>query len=123
MMNDYMWKVVEVSPNAEVLIDRTLTRTVATTDPRTLCIYLSNELSGDFKKRVIAHEMGHACCFSYGLLNEIWECCYPDKRIQMEEFICNYVSLYGELIYSITYNIIGDDALYQLPYYLEQLVS
>lgn len=123
ILNNYIWKIKVVSANSPYLIDRLGNLTVATTDPDELCIFLSEELSGDFKKRVIAHEMGHATCFSFGLLQEIWDCCYPDKRIQMEEFICNFVADYGERIFEITYKIMGDEALVRLPQYLERLVA
>lgn len=122
-MNGYWWYVISVPPNSPYLVARGNVLTVATTDPSTLCVYLSSALKGDFKKRVIAHEMGHACCFSFGLLDEIEECCYPDKGIQMEEFVCNFVADYGERIFSITYEILGDEALYHLPKHLERLVS
>lgn len=123
ILNNYIWKIKVVSANSPYLIDRLGSMTVATTDPDELCIFLSEELSGDFKKRVIAHEMGHAFCFSFGLLQEIWDCCYPDRRIQMEEFICNFVADYGERIFEITYKIMGDEALVRLPQYLERLVA
>lgn len=122
LMNGYLWKIVTVPPDSHYLLSRT-GLTVGTTDPKTLCIYISDELIGEFKKRVIAHEMGHACCFSFGLLDEIKECCYPTRQIQMEEFICNFVAHYGEMIFSITYKVLGNSALEQIPYHLERLVS
>lgn len=122
-MNGYLWKVILVPSNSNYLVDRQGVLTVATTDPNDLCIYLSEELNGNFKKRVIAHEMGHACCFSYGLLDEIAECCYPEHRIQMEEFVCNFVADYGEEIFFLTYKILGDAALERIPYHLERLVA
>lgn len=123
VMNGILWRVVDVPPLSEYLIDRQENLTVATTDPDTLCVYLSMALRGDFKKRVVAHEMGHACCFSFGLLDEIRECCYPDKVVEMEEFVCNFVADYGERIFDITYKILGDEALHHLPMYLERLVA
>lgn len=123
VMNGYLWRVVNVPPDSDYLISRDNVLTVATTDPDTLCIYLSDALHGEFKKRVIAHEMGHACCFSHGLLDEIRECCYPSKVVQMEEFVCNFVADYGERIFSLTYQIMGDEALYMVPTYLERLVA
>lgn len=122
-MNNHIWNVVPVAPDSPLLIDRQNILTVATTDPNTHCIYYSEDLYGDFKKRVIAHEMGHAACFSYGLLKEIHQCCYPSRKIQMEEFICNFVADYGEMIFSITYEILGDEALKEVPYFLERLVA
>ena len=123
VLNNYIWKVREVPANSPYLVDRQGVLMVATTDPDELCIFVSEKLQGDFKKRVIAHEMGHATCFSFGLLPEIWECCYPEKRIQMEEFICNFVADYGENIFMLTYRILGDEALERLPHYLERLVA
>ena len=122
-MNGYLWRVVNVPSNSPYLISRDNVLTVATTDPDTMCIYLSDRLRGDFKKRVVAHEMGHACCFSFGLLDEIRECCYPSKVIQMEEFVCNFVADYGERIFMLTYQIMGDEALDMIPWCLERLVA
>lgn len=123
VLNNYIWKIRTVPADSPYLVDRQGMLTVATTDPDELCVFLSEELTGNFRKRVIAHEMGHATCFSFGLLPEIWECCYPDRRIQMEEFICNFVADYGERIFEITYKIMGDEALEVLPHYLERLVA
>ena len=123
MMNGLLWRVKDVPEDSPYLIDRTGRRTVATTDGKTLTVYVSSSVSGDFRKRVIAHEMGHAVCFSYGLLGEIHRCCYPSKRIEMEEFICNFVADHGEMIFEITYKLLGDDALRMLPKYLERLVA
>lgn len=122
VMNDYLWKVITVPANSRCLLSRT-GPTVGTTDPNTLCVYISEELTGEFKKHVIAHEMGHAACFSFHLIPQIRDCCYPDRQIQMEEFICNFVADYGEMIFSITYKILGDSALAQVPYYLERMMA
>lgn len=121
-MNDYLWKVITVPGNSQYLLSRT-GFSVATTDPNTLCVYISNELTGEFKKRVIAHEMGHAACFSYNLISQIRSCCYPDKYIDMEEFVCNFVADYGEMIFSLTYDILGDEALQYIPYHLERMIA
>lgn len=108
-INGILWEVVTVHPNDPRLIDRTGAITLATTDPVTGCIYLSSVLRGTLKKRVIAHELGHATCFSYGLLDDIRRCCYPDNCIEMEEFICNFVADYGEMIFDLTYQMLGAD--------------
>lgn len=123
VMNGYLWHVIRVPPDSDYLVDRTGVKTVATTDPNTLCIYIDDSLNGTFAKRVIAHEMGHAVCFSYDLLNEIHRCCYPEHMIDMEEFICNFVSDYGEQIFELTYQIAGEDALAYVPYYLERMIA
>lgn len=122
-MNGHTWEVIQVHPNSGYLIDRTNKLTLATTDPNTHKIYISSNLRGQFKKRVIAHEMGHAACFSYDLIGEIHRCCYPDYWVYMEEFICNFVADYGEEIFMITYQIIGDDALYDVPRYIKRMIA
>lgn len=122
-MNGYVWKVVDVPYYSEYLIDRTGKTTVATTDPNTFCIYMSDTLYGDFRKRVLAHELGHVACFSYHLIEEIHSCCYPSKWIQMEEFICNFVADYGEEIFNIAYEILGDGALIYAANQVERMVS
>lgn len=120
-LNGIRWTVKTVCANDFNLVDRTGVLRVATTDPYDFTIYISNELYGLFKKRVIAHEIGHAVCFSYGILDEIHSCCFPNKVIDMEELICNFVADYGEQIFLITYDILGDDALVRLPYYLSNV--
>lgn len=122
-MNGILWTIVNVPPMSGYLVDRTGAITVGVTDARTKMIYLSSAISGDFRKRVIAHEMGHAVCFSYNLIGQIHRCCYPWKRIEMEEFVCNFVADYGERIFNLTYQIMGDAALEMLPAHLERMVS
>ena len=64
--------------------------TVGMTDNRTKTIYLSDRLSGEFLRKVTAHELVHCFCFSYGVLMDIEE----------EEFMADWVSRYGEeLVY------------------------
>lgn len=118
-LNGVEWMVLTVKPDDARLIDRTRVLTLATTDPVTNTICVSSALRGTLKKRVLAHEMGHATCFSFGLLDDIHRCCYPWKRIEMEEFICNFVADYGEKIFEITYQVMGDEAIYALPGKLE----
>jgi len=123
LVNGYLWRIKYVPSDSPFLVDRNGVLTVATTDPRELCVYLSNELSSGLKKRVIAHELGHVFCFSYHLLENIHRCCYPWKRIEMEELICNIIADYAEDIYRITYKVMGDEALRRLPFYLERLIA
>ena len=64
--------------------------TVGMTDNQTKCIYLSDRLSGEFLRKVTAHELVHAFCMSYGVYMDIEE----------EEFMADWVSRYGEeLVY------------------------
>lgn len=123
IMNGILWHLKTVPYYSTELMDRTGNMTLATTDPVTNTIFLSDSVSGYMKKKVIAHEMGHAACVSYGLISVIRECCKSSRCIEMEEFICNFVADYGEEIFERTYEMMGDDALYYMPGYLERLIA
>lgn len=116
-MNGIKWYVVRVPPTSGYLIDRSNTLTLGTTDPVTRCVYISDQLKGNIEKRVIAHELGHVACFSYGLIGQIHAYSYPEHWIDMEELICNFVADYGAYIWDITKD------LTDVHRYLERMVS
>ena len=122
-MNGYLWQIEYVEFDNPVLVDRTGTLTVATTDPVTCRIYISNTLQGDFLQRVLCHELGHVTMISYNLLNEIHRMVRPKYWIEMEEWICNFLADYGLSIFKIAYSLLGDDAWNQVPYALESLFT
>ena len=70
-INNYLWLVYFVDPYSPELVDRTGQLRVATTDPLTHTIYLSEDLSQDFLQRVLLHELGHVTMISYNLLDEL----------------------------------------------------
>lgn len=112
-----------VDPNSDLLVDRTGNKTVATTDPLTRCIYLSNSLEGDFLNRVLIHELGHCVMISYDLIQDIHRMVKPRYWIEMEEWICNFIADYGVQVFQKAYDILGDEAWLVVPYQLERLVS
>ena len=61
--------------------------------------------------------------FSYGLLKLIHSYCYPEFWIDMEETICNIFADHGELMFSIAYGVLGEDAINIIPYHMERLVA
>lgn len=89
---------------------------VATTDPKTLCIYLSDELYGEFLRTVLKHELGHCAMFSYNLLPAIHGFASPDKWIEAEEWVCNFIADYGEEILDIADRLLSP-ASNHLPRY------
>lgn len=109
-MNGYHWRICFVDPNSEQLIDRTGKLTVATTDPTTFRICLSNALYGDFLFRVILHELGHCALFSYGLLNDVHRVVPRSHWIEAEEWLCNLIADYGTVIFQIAYKLYGTGA-------------
>lgn len=119
VMNDIIWRVYFVHPSSVYLIDRTGNRTVATTDVRTKCVYLSEELYGDFLKRVVLHELGHCALYSYGLLDDIHKVITPSKWVESEEWICNLIADYGEIIFNTLYDLYGTHAWLEVPKLIE----
>lgn len=115
--------VVKVHPYSSMLIDREGRHTVATTDPRDLCVYLSEELKGEFLVRVLIHELAHCVMFSYGLLDKIHDFVPMRRWIDAEEWVCNFIADYGIKIFKTAYKILGDDAIFYIPYELEKLVA
>ena len=97
-MNGYLWHVRFVNPTNSVLTDRTGERRVATTDPDTLCVYLSRGLHGDFLATVLTHEMWHVAMFSYHLVDTLHRMVQPKYWVDIEEWVCNFVADYGEEI-------------------------
>lgn len=100
-MNGDIWKIVTVHSSSRFLVDRTGNVRVATTDPTTLTVYISDLLSGDFLDRVIIHELGHCALFSFDLISDIHDAVYPEYWILAEEWICNFIADYGSMIFSI----------------------
>lgn len=105
-MNGIIWTIIFVNPNDPVLIDRTGTLTLACTDPITKRVYISNKLRGQLYLRVLLHELGHCAMVSYNLLDEIHEIVKPEYWIDAEEFICNFIAVYGLKIVRTTENIV-----------------
>ena len=122
-MNGLHWRIRFVNPNSDILIDRTLSKTVAVTDPDTMTIYLSNKLSGEFLTKVVLHELSHAMMYSYQYLDEIHRYCKKRYWIDMEELIANLISQQANEIFERAYDIVGDEAIRFVPYELERLVA
>lgn len=122
-MNGYLWRVCYVEPNDPILVDRTGALTVATTDPTTLRVYISNELDGSFLTRVLVHEVGHCALYSFNLLDDIHRMVHPRYWIDAEEWVCNFIADYGMKIFSIAYSVLGDSAISVVPYEVERLVA
>ena len=123
VMNGYEWHILRVDPNDPRLVDRTRNVRLATTDPNDLCVYLSNELSGEMLTRVLIHELGHCAIFSYGLEHEIhW---FVKRRywVEAEESICNFLADYGRIIFNCAAEVLGKDAWRVVPLEFDRLIS
>lgn len=123
IMNGMLWKVRFTSPNDPILIDRTNSWTVAVTDPDTMTIYISNELSGEFLTTVTLHELSHAMMYSYNYLPLIHKYCKKKYWIEMEELIANLIADRAAEIFHRAYAIVGDEAIHFVPYGLENYIA
>lgn len=122
-MNGYFWKVRFVTNNDPMLVDRTNNLRVATTDPSTQTVYLSERLRGDYLLTVFLHELGHCALYSFDLLDDIHRMVRPEYWIEMEEFICNFLADYGMRIFKIAYRVLGYDAWKLIPSEFERYLS
>lgn len=122
-MNGHSWNVRFVDANNPMLMDRTGNQAVATTDPSTHLIYMSNQLYGDFLIRVLLHELGHCALFSFNLLDEIHEMVKPQYWVEVEEWVCNFIADYGLTIFSSAFSILGYDAWRYIPYEFDRLLA
>ena len=122
-MNGLRWKVRFIDSDNDILIDRTLAKTVGVTDPETMTIYLSNELRGSFLTTVVLHELSHAMMISYGYLEQIHRYCKKRYWVDMEELIANLIAQQAKEIFQRAYDIVGDDAIRFVPYELERMVA
>lgn len=122
-MNGYLWNVRFVNPDDNILVDRTLRKTIGVTDPETMTIYLSENLRGELLNRVLIHELSHCVMFSYNLVSEIHKMCKKKYWFEMEEFCANLLADYGRQVFSIAYSILGSKAIQIVPYHMEKLVA
>lgn len=123
LMNGYLWEVRFVDPYDPMLVDRTDTLRVATTDPYTLTVYLSDDLEGEFLNHVLIHELGHCTMFSFHLIPQIHRMVKPKYWVEMEEWVCNFIADYGMSIFSIMYKTLGEKAIWVVPYELEYFMK
>lgn len=122
-LNGIIWSVETVDSDSPMLVDRTGKTTVATTDPTDYTVYLSKALQGPFLIKVLLHELGHCVMVSYDLLDYIHSSVYPEKWVEAEEWVCNFIADYGFKIFSAAYKIVGKDAWQFVPQEIEKLIA
>lgn len=117
------WRVERVAWDDPVLIDRTGSLCVATTDPKTMTVYIADWLNGSFLARVLIHEMAHATMWSNGLIPELRRMVSPEHWIEAEEWVCNFLADRGLGIYDEAAKILGGRGIDCIPPVLESLVA
>lgn len=97
-INNIRWHIQYVGTDNPKLIRSDGSLTVGMTDWNSCTVYLANKLQGRFKEKVLCHELCHCICFSYDI----------HMDIEQEEFLANWVSLYGREVIELL-----DDLLYK----------
>lgn len=98
VLNGDVWRPVPVDRDDPRLVDRTGLPRLATTDPETMCVYVSNRLRGRDLEVVMTHEVGHCAMHSYGLADSLHRLIPEDTWVDVEEWVCNYLADHGREI-------------------------
>lgn len=101
------WRVRPVRPGDSRLVDGQGRRTLAVTDPETMCVYVSTALRGDMLDRVLAHELTHCAMLSYDLAADVRRMVRPDHWREAEEWAANLVADYAPSILQDAHDIAG----------------
>lgn len=92
VINGDVWRVLRVNEGDPALIDRTGSPRVATTDPATMCVYVSESVKGSFLDTVLLHEAGHCALVSYGMLEGLHRGIPRESWVFVEEWACNLLA-------------------------------
>ena len=96
-INNVDWNIV-FTDNLKKLMRSDGSISLAVTDWNDKTIYVSNKPKGAYLRKIIAHELCHCFCFSYGVS-------MPNEQ---EEFMADWISKYGtDLIYLLDYLMAG----------------
>lgn len=116
------WRVKRVAWDDPVLVDRTGSLCIATTDPKTMTVYLADWLEGSLLARVLIHEMAHATMWSNGLIPKLRSMVKPENWIEAEEWVCNFLADYGMKIYNDAAQVLSGKAIDCIPPAMESLI-
>lgn len=91
-INGEDWRVVLVSPDHPALIRSDGTNTLGVCDDILKTIYINDQLSDEYTKKVLCHELTHAAMFSYNVI----------LTIEQEELLADIIATYGQEIIHMT---------------------
>lgn len=94
-INGEEWRIVQTSSFHPALQRSDGSYTIGACDDFTKTIYISEDLSGPFMKKVLCHEMTHAAMFSYNV----------ELDYAQEELLADLIATYGSEIIEITNQI------------------
>ena len=91
-INGEDWFIKFVSEYHPLLYRSDGSLSIASCDDNSKTIYINNQLTGQFFKKVLCHELTHAAMFSYNI----------DLTLEQEELLADLIATYGEEIINIT---------------------
>lgn len=91
MINGQTWRVVRVPAGDPRLTDRTGTERLATTDPRSMTVAISEELTPPMLDKVLLHEVAHAVTVSWALLPRLHDEAMRNDLMGLEEWAAQLV--------------------------------
>lgn len=97
VINGIRWQIKFVDINNPILSRSDGSWTVGMTNWDDCTVYLANNLRGGFLERVLCHELCHCICFSYDI----------KMSIEQEEFLADWVSLYGRQVIELLDDLLG----------------
>lgn len=106
-MGNQTWRITVTSNTDARLVDQTGVFRLATTDPKTNCIYLSEKLSGDLLHYVLIHELAHCVMISYGYSDFIRKVVKQRYWVESEEWVCNTIARHSKEVLGIADDILG----------------
>ena len=94
-INGDKWEIHLVSPYHYQLQRSDGSYTLGACDNNLKTIYINDEISKEYAKKVLCHELTHAAMFSYGIV----------LTIEQEELLADLVATYGQEIICMTNTI------------------
>lgn len=92
IINGEKWRVIFVYSRHPALLKPNGDFAIGACDDFSKTIYLSNNLSGEYLKRVLCHEITHAVMFSFNI----------EMPLVQEELFAELTATFGEEIIKIT---------------------
>lgn len=92
IINGELWRVIFVEPQHSALLKPNGDFAIGACDDFSKTIYLSKNLSGEYLKKVLCHEITHAMMFSFNIR----------MPLSQEELFAELMATFGEEIVKIT---------------------
>lgn len=91
----HVWRVVRVSPDDPLLMDRTGVRRIATADPASKVIRISWDVMPPFFDQVYLHEATHAIMEEAGVNDLLSQLPYERQQVMAEELLAWFLETHA----------------------------